>query len=196
MRKSEKKICRTIFVNSGLLLANHSCARKTAVLKNYFSNLFSDFQKKKNEKEGNPRPDISALKSVSDFAFDHKSQIRILNLSTKYKFITLPWTRRISRLYFRRSLGSGFVFPRVGGLKSVGIAVIEPQPAFPIDCSDFTSYRLRYNNRLQETQASVFLVWPPYTVHIAAKHAQMQISRINTRESRQFNDQEPINSLC
>ena len=100
-------------------------------------------KKKKNGKEGNPRTDISALKSVSDFAFDYKSEIRILNLSSKYKFITLPWKRRISRLYFRRSLGSGFVFPRVGGLKSVGIAVIEPQPTFPIDCSDFTSHRLR-----------------------------------------------------
>ena len=99
--------------------------------------------KKKNGKEGNPRTDISALKSVSDFAFDYKSEIRILNLSTKYKFITLPWTRRISRLYFRRSLVSGFVFPRVGGLKCVGIVVIEPQPTFLIDCSDFTSHRLR-----------------------------------------------------
>ena len=96
----------------------------------------------KSGKEGNPRTDISALKSVSDFAFDYKSEIRILNLSSKYKFITLPWTRRISRLYFRRSLGSGFVFPRVGGLKSVGIVVIEPQPTFLIDCSDFTSHRL------------------------------------------------------
>ena len=122
-------------MNSGLLFANHACACKTAVLKNYFSNPFSDFQKKTNGKEGNPITDISALKSVSHFAFDYKSEIRILNLSTKYKFITLPWTRRISRLYFRRSLGSGFVFPRVGGLKSVGIVVIEPQPRFPIDCS-------------------------------------------------------------
>ena len=72
-------------MNSGLLFANHACACKTAVLKNYFSNPFSDFQKKKkNGKEGNPRTDISALKSVSDFAFDYKSEIRILNLSTKY----------------------------------------------------------------------------------------------------------------
>ena len=110
-------------------------------LRTIFQILFR-ISKKKNGKEGNPRTDISALKSVSDFAFDYKSEIRILNLSTKYKFITLPWTRRISRLYFRRSLGSGFLFPRVGGLKSVGIAVIEPQPTFPIDCSDFTSHRL------------------------------------------------------
>ena len=124
-------------MNSGLLFANHACACKTAVLKNYFQILF------RIEKEGNPRTDISALKSVSDFASDYKSEIRILNLSTKYKFITLPWTRRISRLYFRRSLGSGFLFPRVGGLKSVGIVVIEPQPTFLIDCSDFTSHRLR-----------------------------------------------------
>ena len=134
-------------MNSGLLFANHACACKTVVVKNYFQILFRISKKKKkkkdNGKEGNPRTDISALKSVSDFAFDYKSEIRILNLSTKYKFITLPWTRRISRLYFRRSLGSGFVFPRVGGLKSVGIVVTEPQPTFPIDCSDFTSHRLR-----------------------------------------------------
>ena len=133
-------------MNSGLLFANHACACKTVVLKNYFQILFrisKKKKKKKNGKEGNPTTDISALKSVSDFAFDYKSEIRILNLSTKYKFITLPRTRRISRLYFRRSLGSGFVFPRVGGLNSVGIVVIEPQPRFPIDCSDFTSHRLR-----------------------------------------------------
>ena len=133
-------------MNSGLLFANHACACKTVVLKNYFQILFrisKKEKKKKNGKEGNPTTDISALKFVSDFAFDYKSEIRILNLSSKYKFITLPWKRRISRLYFRRSLGSGFVFPRVGGLKSVGIAVIEPQPTFPIDCSDFTSHRLR-----------------------------------------------------
>ena len=134
-------------MNSGLLSANHACACKTVVLKNYFQILFwiSKKKTKKNGKEGNPRTDIAALKSVSDFAFDYKSEIRILNLSTKYKFITLPWTRRISRLYFRRSLGSGFVFPRVGGLKSVGIVVIEPHPTFLIDCSDsdFTSHRLR-----------------------------------------------------
>ena len=134
-------------MNSGLLFANHACACKTVVLKNYFQILFriskKKKKKKKNGKEGNPRTDISALKSVSDFAFDYKSEIRILNLSTKYKFITLPWTRRISRLYFCRSLGSGFVFPLVGGLKSVGVVVIEPQPTFPIDCSDFTSHRLR-----------------------------------------------------
>ena len=118
------------------------------LLRTIFKSFFGFPKKKKkkkkdNGKEGNPRTDISALKSVSDFAFDYKSEIRILNLSTKYKFITLPWTRRISRLYFRRSLGSGFVFPRVGGLKSVGIVVIEPQPTFPIGCSDFTSHRLR-----------------------------------------------------
>ena len=113
------------------------------IFKSFFG--FPKKKKKKKGKEGNPRTDISALKSVSDFAFDYKSEIWILNLSTKYKFITLPWTRRISRLYFRRSLGSGFVFPRVGGLKSVGIVVIEPQPTFLIDCSDsdFTSHRLR-----------------------------------------------------
>ena len=35
------------------------------------------------------------------------------------------------------------------------------------------------NNCLQEAQARVFLVWPPYTVHIAAKHAQMEISTRN-----------------
>ena len=71
-------------MNSGLLFANHACACKTVVLKNYFQILFriSKKKKKKNGKGGNPRTDISALKSVSDFAFDYKSEIRILNLST------------------------------------------------------------------------------------------------------------------
>ena len=112
-------------------------------LRTIFQILFRISKKKKNGKEGNPRTDISALKSVSDFAFDYKSEIRILNVNNKYTFITLPWTLRIPRLYFRRSLGSGFFFSRVGGL-NVGIAVMEPQPnTFPIDCSDVTSQRLR-----------------------------------------------------
>ena len=38
-----KRICKTILVNSGLLLANYACACNTAVLKDSFSNPFSDF---------------------------------------------------------------------------------------------------------------------------------------------------------
>ena len=143
MGKSEKRFAELFSWTVVFFLLIMRARARPLFLRTIFQILFRiSKKKKKNGKEGNPRTDISALKSVSDFAFDYKSEIRILNLSTKYKFITLPWTRRISRLYFRRSLGSGFLFPRVGGLKSVGIAVIEPQPTFPIDCSDFTSHRL------------------------------------------------------
>ena len=38
-----KRICKTILVNSGLLFAKYACACKTAVLKDTFSNSFSDF---------------------------------------------------------------------------------------------------------------------------------------------------------
>ena len=38
-----KRICKTVIVNSGLLFANYACACKTAVLKESFSNRFSDF---------------------------------------------------------------------------------------------------------------------------------------------------------
>ena len=38
-----KRICKTILVNSGLLFAKYACACKTAVLKDSFSNPFSDF---------------------------------------------------------------------------------------------------------------------------------------------------------
>ena len=149
MGKSEKRFAELFSWTVVFFLLIMRARARPLFLRTIFKSFFGFPKKKKkkkdNGKEGNPRTDISALKSVSDFAFDYKSEIRILNLSTKYKFITLPWTRRISRLYFRRSLGSGFVFPRVGGLKSVGIVVIEPQPTFLIDCSDsdFTSHRLR-----------------------------------------------------
>ena len=44
-RMSEKiyLACKTILVNSGLLFAKYAYACKTAVLKNSFSNPFSDF---------------------------------------------------------------------------------------------------------------------------------------------------------
>ena len=38
-----KRICKTVLVNSGLLFAKYACACKTAVLKDSFSNPFSDF---------------------------------------------------------------------------------------------------------------------------------------------------------
>ena len=41
--KIRKRICKTILVNSGLLFAKYACACKTAVLKDSFSNPFSDF---------------------------------------------------------------------------------------------------------------------------------------------------------
>ena len=67
-----KRICKSVLVNSGLLFANYACACKTAVLKNSFSNPFSDFPiERKNE---NPKTDISALKSV--FGFRVRLEIR------------------------------------------------------------------------------------------------------------------------
>ena len=41
--KSEKRICKIVLVNSGLLFVNYGCTCKTAVLKDSFSNPFADF---------------------------------------------------------------------------------------------------------------------------------------------------------
>ena len=63
--KSRKKICNTILVNSSLLFADYACACKTAVLRDSFSIPFSDFPIA--WKKGNPKTDISALKSTLGF---------------------------------------------------------------------------------------------------------------------------------
>ena len=59
--KSEK----TILVNSSLLFADYAWACKTAVLRDSFSIPFSDFPIA--WKKGNPKTDISALKSTPGF---------------------------------------------------------------------------------------------------------------------------------
>jgi len=69
-----KRICKTILVNSGLLFANDACACKTVFFKILFQFGFPPHQKKKKEKKGNERTDISALKSV--FRFRVRLQIR------------------------------------------------------------------------------------------------------------------------
>ena len=63
--KSKKKICNTILVNSSLLFADYAWACKTAVLRDSFSIPFSDFPIA--WKKGNPKTDISALKSTPRF---------------------------------------------------------------------------------------------------------------------------------
>ena len=50
-REIRKRVFKTILLNSGLLFANYACACRTAVLKNSFSNPFSDFPKKTERKE-------------------------------------------------------------------------------------------------------------------------------------------------
>ena len=52
-----KRICKTILVNTGLLFANYApaCACKTTGLKNCLSNPFSDFPKKRKERESKNR---------------------------------------------------------------------------------------------------------------------------------------------
>ena len=50
-----KRIYKTMLVNSGLLFANYACACKTTVLKNFFSNSFSDFPKRRKERKSKNR---------------------------------------------------------------------------------------------------------------------------------------------
>ena len=78
----QKRICNTILVNISLLFANYECVCKTAVLKNCSSIPCRIFQKTR--KKGNLRIDMSALKSVSDFAFDCEFEIR--SLKSKFRF--------------------------------------------------------------------------------------------------------------
>ena len=61
--------------------ANYACACKTAVLKDSFSNPFSDFQS--NGKNENPKTDISALKSV----FEFRVSLQIRNQDFKSQFL-------------------------------------------------------------------------------------------------------------
>ena len=63
--KSKNKICNTILVNSSLLFADYAWACKTAVLRDSFSIPFSDFPIA--WKKGNPKTDISALRSTPGF---------------------------------------------------------------------------------------------------------------------------------
>ena len=81
---------RIVLVNSGLLFANNECVCKTAVLKNCLSIPLSDFPKK-TRKKGDLRMDISALKSVSDFAFDCESEIRSLKSKSRFPNRTHPF---------------------------------------------------------------------------------------------------------
>ena len=76
-----KRICKTILVNSSLLFANYAGACKTAVLKDSFSNPFPIERQK-----GNPNTAISA----SDFAVDCKSEIRILESTSRFPSRTHP----------------------------------------------------------------------------------------------------------
>ena len=55
IEKSEKEFAKLILLNSGLLFANYACACKTAVLKNSFSNPFSDFPNKRKERKSKRR---------------------------------------------------------------------------------------------------------------------------------------------
>ena len=69
-----KRICKTILLNSGLLFANYASACKTAVLKDSFSNPLSDFQKQISQR----------WNLFSDFAFNFKSEIRILKSKSRF----------------------------------------------------------------------------------------------------------------
>ena len=71
--KSEKKICKTVLVNSGLFFLLIMRARaRPLFLRTVFQILFRISQS--NGKNENPKPDISALKSVFEFRvnFEHK----------------------------------------------------------------------------------------------------------------------------
>ena len=63
-----------ILLNSGLLLLIMLARARPLFLRTVFQILFRISKKKKNGKKGNPRTDISALKSV--FGFPVRLQIR------------------------------------------------------------------------------------------------------------------------
>ena len=85
-----KRICKTILESSGLHFANYACEWKTAVLKDSFSNPFSDLPIE-GWKE-NPKTAISALKSTSEFCIRLQSNIPLIDgcmsilYNTKFSF--------------------------------------------------------------------------------------------------------------
>ena len=74
-------------MNNGLLFANYACAyKKSLFLRTVFEILFQIFQlngKKEIQKQISQR-----LNPFSDFAFDYKSEIRILNFQSNGPFVS------------------------------------------------------------------------------------------------------------
>ena len=81
----QKRICKTILVKHGLLFAKYACACKTAVLKDSFSNPFSDFPIERWKwKSKNRYLSVEIRFRILDFAFDCKSKIRILKSKSRF----------------------------------------------------------------------------------------------------------------
>lgn len=83
--KSDKRICKTVVMNSSLFSAKHACTCETAVLENSFSNSFSDFPPKKMERREIQGQHSQHLNSVWDiFTFQCKSEIRISKFKSTF----------------------------------------------------------------------------------------------------------------
>ena len=81
----QKRICKTILVKHGLLFAKYACACKTTVLKDSFSNPFSDFPIEWWKwKSKNRYLSVEIRFRILDFAFDCKSKIRILKSKSRF----------------------------------------------------------------------------------------------------------------
>ena len=81
----QKRICKTILVKHGLLFAKYACACKTTVLKDSFSNPFSDFPIEWWKwKSKNRYLSVEIRFRISNFAFDCKSQIQILKSKSRF----------------------------------------------------------------------------------------------------------------
>ena len=73
-----ERICKTILVNSGVLFTNYACACKTAVPKDSFSNPFRTVKRKIQKQI------FQRWNPFSGFAFDCKSEIRILKSKSRF----------------------------------------------------------------------------------------------------------------
>ena len=81
--ETRKRICKTTLLNSGLLFANYTCTCKTAVLKNSFSNPFSDFRKKKKKKK--KKKTKKKKKKKKKKRKESKSKRRYLSFETSFR---------------------------------------------------------------------------------------------------------------
>ena len=79
-----KRICKTVLVNGGLPFANYACECKTAVLKDSFSNSFSDFLIERQKWKSKNRYLSVEIRFRISRSIAIKSEVRILKFESRF----------------------------------------------------------------------------------------------------------------